>query len=524
MLLGSCHKDLPGLSSPKETNVKRWLALLGCVLGVTACSDHSQPTGPNPQLGLLDGSIGGQIGQIPQLSGVMVVEPNFVEPTEPGIFDVPSLSAPNVGTNVAMNQDLFFAPQDETPISVDPNNPQRLFGGANDYRNGDAQCGVYASSNGGASWNDVGGGTTLGPGTLVAGDPSTAFGPDGAAYSVCIGFDRGDPTTSIYVSRSTDLQTIQFRGFVVFDLLGGNDPTFEYINDKPFVAVDTRPGSPYVGRIYVSWTRFKFNRITGAYIESPIVLSYSDNGGLTWIGPNRVGSPTQNIDQGSVPTPGPDGQVYVVFENYTGGTKAMVAASLDGGNTFAAAVKVDDIYEIPFPLKNSHYRGNSFPSIAGCTSGNLYVVWGDYRRGNADARFSRSVDGGLTWEPSFIVNSDLSTADHFFPWITSSPDNGLVHVAFLQRDDTPNNRLYNTWLATSTDLGASFGTQVLVSSGPSDPLFDGFGGFFIGDYIGVAGIGQDAHPAWTDTRGIGCRGRSVCFMNADAVTATVSGF
>ena len=383
---------------------------------------------------------------------------------------------------------------------------------------------MYASSNGGASWNDVGGGTTLGPGTLVAGDPSTAFGPDGAAYSVCIGFDRGDPTTSIYVSRSTDLQTIQFRGFVVFDLLGGNDPTFEYINDKPFVAVDTRPGSPYVGRIYVSWTRFKFNRITGAYIESPIVLSYSDNGGLTWTGPNRVGSPTQNIDQGSVPTPGPDGQVYVVFENYTGGTKAMVAASLDGGNTFAAAVKVDDIYEIPFPLKNSHYRGNSFPSIAGCTSGNLYVVWGDYRRGNADARFSRSVDGGLTWEPSFIVNSDLSTADHFFPWITSSPDNGLVHVAFLQRDDTPNNRLYNTWLATSTDLGASFGTQVLVSSGPSDPLFDGFGGFFIGDYIGVAGIGQDAHPAWTDTRGIGCRGRSVCFMNADAVTATVSGF
>src|SRR5439155_20777869 len=225
---------------------------------------------------------------------------------------------------------------------------------------------------------------------------------------------------------------------------------------------------------------FKFNRITGAYIESPIVLSYSDNGGLTWTGPNRVGTPTQNIDQGSVPTPGPDGQVYVVFENYTGGTKAMVAASLDGGNTFAAAVNVDDIYEIPFPLKNSHYRGNSFPSIAGCTSGNLYVVWGDYRRGNADARFSRSVDGGLTWEPSFIVNSDLSTADHFFPWITSSPDNGLVHVAFLQRDDTPNNRLYNTWLATSTDLGASFGTQVLVSSGPSDPLFDAFRGFFIG--------------------------------------------
>src|SRR5467141_80793 len=491
--------------------MKRWLALLGCALAVTACSDHSQPTAPNPQLGLLDGSIGGTIDQIPPLSGVMVVVPSSAEPTEPGIFDVPSLSDPSVGTNVAMNQDLLFRPQNETPIAVDPNNPQRLFGGANDYRNGDSQCGVYASSNGGATWNDVGTGTTLGPGTLVAGDPATAFGPDGAAYSVCGGFDRGDNTSSIYIGRSTDLTTIQFRGFVVFDLLGGNDPAFTYLNDKPFVAVDTRPGSPYVGRIYVSWTRFKYTRtIPANYVESPIVLSYSDNGGVTWTGPTRVGSPTQNIDQGSVPTPGPDGQVYVVFENYTGGTKAMVATSLDGGNTFAAAVKVDDIFEIPFPLRNSGFRGNSFPSIAGCTSGNLYVVWGDHRRGTADVRYSRSVDGGLTWEPSFIVNSDLSTADHFFPWITSSPDNGLVHVAFLQRDDTPGNRLYNTWLATSTDLGASFGAQVLVSSGPSDPNCCLFGGGFIGDYIGVAGIGQDAHPAWTDTRGIGCQGRAGC--------------
>ena len=108
--------------------MKRWLALLGCALAVTACSDHSQPTGPNPRLGLLDGSSGGQIGQIPPLSGVVAVVPNFAEPNAPGLFDVPSLSAPNVGTNVAMNQDLFFAPQNETPIAVDPNNPQRLFG------------------------------------------------------------------------------------------------------------------------------------------------------------------------------------------------------------------------------------------------------------------------------------------------------------------------------------------------------------------------------------------------------------
>src|SRR5438132_12395804 len=134
MLLGSCHKDLPGLSSPKETHMKRWLALLGCALAVTACSDHSPPTGPNPRLGLLDGSSGGQIGQIPPLSGVVAVVPNFAVPDVPGLFDAPSLSAPNVGTNVAMNQDRGLREQDETPIAVDPNRPRRLLAGPDDYR------------------------------------------------------------------------------------------------------------------------------------------------------------------------------------------------------------------------------------------------------------------------------------------------------------------------------------------------------------------------------------------------------
>jgi hypothetical protein len=500
--------------------MKRWLALLGCVLGVTACSDHSQPAAPAAGADLL-GDVGG--GLIPQLSGVVLVVPRFAAgPESPG----PSWPG-TPGSNVVMNQDQGTRPQNETPISVDPNDERRLFGGANDYRVFDTQCGVYASSNGGASWNDVGTGTTLPPFATVAGDPSTAFGPDGAAYSVCIGFTRtANGNSSIYISRSTDLTTIQFRGFVILDLLGGTDVTFAYFNDKAFVAVDTRPGSPHYGRIYVTWTRFKTVRTTGAFVEAPIVLKYSDDGGATWSSQKAVSPAALNRDQGSVPYVGPNGEVYVVYENFQGAaapfTQALVSTSLDGGNTFSATVKVDDVFQIPFPLENSLYRGNSFPSIAGCMSGNLYVVWGDYREGNADARFSRSTDGGVTWEPSFVVNSDASTADQFFPWITAVQDNGVVEVAFVQRDDTPGNRLINTYLSTSFDLGASFEPQILVTDGPSDPNNDGFAGAFIGDYIGVAGKGTAAHPAWTDTRGLGCRNQVVCSPNADAVTATVT--
>ena len=137
-------------------------------------------------------------------------------------------------------------------------------------------------------------------------------------------------------------------------------------------------------------------------------------------------------------------------------------------------------------------------------------------------RFSRSTDGGLTWEPSYVVNSDVSTADQFFPWIAVSQENGLVQVAFVQRDDAPGNRLITTYLSTSYDLGSSFDPQLLVTDGPSDPNNDGFNGGFIGDYIGVATHGLFAHPAWTDTRGVGCRNRTVCIPNADAVTATIT--
>jgi hypothetical protein len=504
--------------------MKRWLALLGCALVFTACSDHSQPAAPSASADLLDPF--GVGGLIPQLSGVVAVVPSFAalaEPEAPG----PLWPSDQTGPNVAMNQDLLFRPQNEATIAVDPNDERRLFGGANDYRIFDAQCGVYASSNGGASWNDVGTGTTLPLFATAAGDPSTAFGPDGAAYSVCIGFTRtANGNSSIYISRSTDLTTIQFRGFVILDIAGGTDPTFSFLNDKPFVAVDTRAGSPHNGRIYVSWTRFKFVRTTGAYVESPIVLKYSDDGGATWSALKAVSPPALNRDQGSVPHVGPNGEVYVVYENFQGTaapfTQALVSTSLDGGNTFTATAKVDDVFEISFPLRNSGYRGNSFPSIGGCLSGNVYVVWGDAREGNADVRFSRSTDGGVTWEPSYVVNSDVSTADQFFPWIAVSQENGLVQVAFVQRDDAPGNRLIDTYLSTSYNLGASFDPQLLVTDGPSDPNNDGFNGGFIGDYIGVATKELVAHPAWTDTRGVGCRNRTVCIPNADAVTATVT--
>src|SRR5712691_5741659 len=196
----------------QEGLMKRWLLLAGCALLAAACSDRS-----HPPLGLQADLIGGG-DHVFDLSSVVTVDPAIKNQPGPGAPQNPGNPpgpAKTVGPTVVANQDKTFFPQNETPIALDPNNPNRLLAGANDYRHDLAACGIYASSDGGATWNDVGEGTTVPPGVVAGGDPATAFGPDGTAYHVCLGFTpvtNATSTTVIFVSKSTDLRTLQPAG------------------------------------------------------------------------------------------------------------------------------------------------------------------------------------------------------------------------------------------------------------------------------------------------------------------------
>src|SRR6266849_5849429 len=124
------------------------------------------------------------------------------------------LSSPLDGTSVAapdvtVNQDTAAASQNETAIAVDPNNPLRIVGGANDYVTrtwtctisgtpcsalGDGYSGTYFSNDGGKTWccasSDPSHIGTLIPGVehLVGGqydaggDPAVAFDSHGHVY------------------------------------------------------------------------------------------------------------------------------------------------------------------------------------------------------------------------------------------------------------------------------------------------------------------------------------------------------
>ena len=98
------------------------------------------------------------------------------------------------------------------------------------------------------------------------------------------------------------------------------------------------------------------------------------------------------------------------------------------------------------------------------------------------------------------VNDDSASnpRDQFFPTITVD-DQGVVRAMWGDdRLDTvnPGGHNYDIFAAASTDHGASFGTNVRVTTQSSDPDIDN-GGTFIGDYFAIAPCGT---AVWGDTR------------------------
>jgi hypothetical protein len=198
-------------------------------------------------------------------------------------------------------------------------------------------------------------------------------------------FQRGAPTTpnpdlssGIYLFRSTQNSgaSFNFPGHPAAqfnDVAGAGTGLL----DKPYMTVDDSTRSPFRDRIYVTWTFFAADG--SAYIYE----AYSSDYGQTFSTPiivsgdsplctNTFGAGTPhgkcNENQFSDPFTGPDGALYVAFDNYnntlTGSdnrNQVLLARSTDGGATFAPPVKVSDYYELP---DCATYQGGQDPGRA----------------------------------------------------------------------------------------------------------------------------------------------------------------
>ncbi len=403
------------------------------------------------------------------------------------------ISAAGLGTDVQASSDPSFEPQNEPSIAINPQNNSIIVIGANDYRlvaqGFDAWAGVYTSNDSGRTWTDrlipgfPGSNTTNAlTGFGVASDPALAFDSQNNLYYVGIVFNRQPSGNgvdgTVFVSRSTD-HGKTFTQTVVVAQGHGSNP----FNDKPYITTDRTTGT-----VYVSWT--KFTRTTAT-----IQLSKSTDHGLTWTSPLTLSN--SGVNQGSVPAAS-HGKVYVAwFDDVNNAIK--IAKSTNNGTSFSSPQLLASITPLPSPFPNSLFRVNSFPSasVDPENANRLTVIFPDYSSGNSDIKSVSSVNGGVTWTGPVKVNDDNTNHDQFFPWATI--DSGVIHVVFYDRREDPANHSINVYYSASNDWGTSFITNQKLTDVASDPDL-GFGGQFIGDYIGLSVVQGHVHGVWTDTR------------------------
>jgi hypothetical protein len=392
------------------------------------------------------------------------------------------LSSPLDGTsiqspNVQVNQDTHAAPQNETAIAVDPNDPDRIVASANDYVTrtwscdidgtpcsalGDAYSGTYFSNDGGTTWcctsSDPSHLGTLIPGVTrlaggiydAGGDPAVAFDSQGNVFYAGLGFNRASAPNTVAVNKGT---------FDDGGSLSWGAPTFigqttspAILNDKEWIAVDSHIGSDFQDRIYVTWTRYIFSTQTGAYVQSPIFVVSSSDGGATFTAPKAI-SGNVLYSQGSRPVVGPDGTLYVFWDGATrlqALDSTWMAKSTDGGASWSKPTAVSTVADNP-SLRDTAFRVNSFPAAAAAPNGDLYAVWnasvpndGSTYAGTAGcatwlsapaavlanchsaAIWSKSINGGASWSaPAAVFDQGTRTATGY---PVTNPDNTTLNA------------------------------------------------------------------------------------------------
>jgi hypothetical protein len=307
--------------------------------------------------------------------------------------------------------DSPIAPDNELAIAAHPTNPDLLLAGSNDYHLSQQNffptripAGVFLSQDGGLHWIDS---SMPMKASLGAGDPAPAFDlKHNQAVMASLSFvcGQGAPVCSrgnlavatLDLSKltpdPTDDEQLQWQDQMVVNGEASDVGAVQIFNDKEWIAVDNyatipnpragQPGQPAMianpnfGNIYLVWARFRSEK--GAYDESPIWFTKSENGGGRWSEPVEISGrsltkctfqddPDDSADttgddnpsaisetaddpnacdqdQFAIPVVAPDGTLYVHFHNEQNSaayehpqrydSQVMIVKSDDGGDTW----------------------------------------------------------------------------------------------------------------------------------------------------------------------------------------------
>jgi hypothetical protein len=399
-------------------------------------------------------------------------------------------------------------PHSESDIKVNYNDVSKIIAASNDI-GGSTQAQFY-SCDGGVNWNQ----TTLplAPGDVRHSDPAVDWTSDGIAWAFTIGIAPGAVAT--------------LRGYKSTD--GGTNWTFDSTPsgsqnnvDREVMWVDHSPTSPFKDQIYVTWhngiPQFVARRTTGA--------------GAAWQALVQVsGAETTGQAIGGDVKTNSFGDVFVFWPDDGGSRTLYLAKSTDGGATFGAPISIAAIAastrRISIPADSSrqarvYASGGAYRTP---TKDLVYAVWPDLKIDTSDPvdpgcnsglgpgsniastcksriKFSRSTDGGTTWEAPRMLNDQASLNDQFHSRLCVDETDGRLVVIYQDTVDDPGRLKTDVWMQTSSDDGVTWSSAEKVTTCKTDEASTGadFGNQY-GDYNGLSGHAGTFFPSWTDRR------------------------
>lgn len=398
--------------------------------------------------------------------------------------DIPNVNVSNLAGNEA-----------EMSIAVNPTNRNNQVICA--HAPGLAVMNTFFTTNGGQTWTRVALGQAqdgLPAGTRF--DPTVAFAGDGNVY-VSYGV-IGPSTRDLVVARSTDGGATYDR-FTVIATDGSLDKWI----------IGTGPDATIANQfnVYLAY------RITdGSNVVTR--LASSSNQGFSFTADVLV-TTAGNLSTFGMPAVGPNGEVYVVWDDQTNRpttSDIRVSVSTDNGATFGP-IRLVGTTQVArgtnrYPIPAQPDRGIlAVPSIAvdrsgGPNNGRVYVAYTVVGGGGAndtDIVVRSSDNQGVNWSAAVTVNTDGGTNSQFLPWLDVDQVTGQVVVVWYDARNDTNNQQVEVFLGVSNNGGASF-TNRLVSDGASDQSANNASRWtnnFL-EYIGVASLNGVAFPIWAD--------------------------
>lgn len=473
--------------------------------------------------------------------------------------------SPTTDLNVLTSCDQPEAPHNETAVAMNPLNSQNMIASANDFQENSPTSRTLLSRahvtfDGGHSWSDY---TLPYPSNCTfTGDPSVAFDAKGTAYlsSLC------EDTGAVLITSSTD----GGRSWAQQTQVAGATPTL--FNDHPVLAAWGN------GNIVVTWIPYYYTASDQSQIATvPMAASISHDSAHHFSSPKLVsGSSEQCVglsaphacDQtwGNAVTVSNDGTILATFYNTTqyrpdGSTNLgrnshfavrlnPATGELSAGPSFIG-LAYDGITTHDYPvnvngrqtLQDSQLRILMQGNIAADPTNpkHVAVVWFDDRNApgpvsadpysavtDSDIIVSQSYDAGTTWSSPTAIRE---AGDQFFPW-ASYDASGRLRIGYFDRSYDPLNHLYGYTLASETQPGNLSFYHAQVTTALSDPTRDNRwstttananfpnASRFIGDYSGIATVGNNVAAVWTDQRLTSCL-FGICGHGEDTFAAVV---